>query len=359
MEIIQAQGYDVAFGNEAHQYLGELLNQQQYSKLIILTDTNCNELCMPYFLANLPTTVPFEIIEIEPGEEHKNLQTVESVIQAMLELGADRKSAILTVGGGVITDLGGFVASVYMRGIDCYNTPTTLLSMVDASVGGKTGVDLGSVKNCVGTFSMPKLVIVDVAYLDTLEAAQLKSGYAEMLKHGLICDKDYYMHLRDIRAIDFADLETFIMHSVAIKNAVVSQDPKEGGLRKILNFGHTIGHAIESYHLSESEKETLLHGEAIAIGMVLEAYLSMITGRLSQESFELIKTDLMSVYTMPEFTDKDIENILEWLKFDKKNEAGEIKCVFLEEIGGASFDNLIDKNLIFRAFRESLKEGVK
>ena len=350
MERIQAQGYDIVFGNASYNYLGETLNQNKYSKLFILCDTNTNEYCMPHFLAHLPVEIEFEIIEIEPGEENKVLQTAEGVIASMLDLGADRKSAIITVGGGVITDLGGFVASIYMRGIDCYNVPTTLLSMVDASVGGKTGVDCNGIKNCIGTFSMPKMVVVDVSYLETLPTDQIKSGYAEMLKHGLIYDKAYYDYLKDIANIDLSDLSTLVMHSVNIKNQVVSQDPKEAGLRKILNFGHTIGHAIESYYLSQEDKETLLHGEAIAIGMIIEAYLSCELSGLSQGEFQDIKQNIKGIFGQVDMDKNDIKNILEWLKFDKKNSHGNVRCVLLEQIGQPVYDVVVDKELITKGF---------
>ncbi|WP_010254614.1 3-dehydroquinate synthase [Myroides injenensis] len=355
MEILNTKGSQILFGQDAYIALGQKLNEKQYSKLFIITDSNCNELCIPYFLSNLPTEIPFEIIEIEAGEEYKTLQTAEGVIQAMLDLGGDRKSVIVTVGGGVVTDLGGFVASIFMRGIDCYNVPTTLLAMVDASVGGKTGVDSAGIKNCIGTFSMPKIVVIDVNYLETLPVNQLKSGYAEMLKHGLIFDKKYFDHLKDIANVDFADIETLVMHSVIIKNEVVDNDPKEKGLRKILNFGHTVGHAIESYFLLSDKKEAILHGEAIAAGMVIEAYLSKELLGLSTKDYNEVKACVFNIYDRLDFDQSDISDILEWLKFDKKNENGVIKCVLLKEIGEATYDIVIDKVLIAKAFEEYLK----
>ncbi|MHC5201696.1 3-dehydroquinate synthase [Myroides sp. LJL119] len=350
MEKIQAQGYDIVFGKDSYTYLGEVLNQKQYTKLFILCDTNTNEYCMPYFLAHLPIEIDFEIIEVEPGEENKVLETAQGVIESMLELAADRNSAMLTVGGGVITDLGGFISSIYMRGIDCYNIPTTLLSMVDASVGGKTGVDCNGVKNCIGTFSMPKMVVVDVHYLETLPVDQIKSGYAEMLKHGLIYDGSYYDFLKDISNVDLADLENLVKHSVNIKNQVVSQDPKESGLRKILNYGHTIGHAIESYFLSQQDKETLLHGQAIAIGMVIEAYLSTELCGLSKEAFKDIKDNIQGIFGQVDISQNDIENILQWLKFDKKNSQGNVRCVLLKQIGEPVYDIVLSKDLILKGF---------
>lgn len=234
---VETADYPIYFGIEGYTILGDFLNEKQYSKLLILTDSTCNELCLPHFLAHLPTTIPFEIVEIEPGETAKDLATCEGVWSAMLDLELDRHSALITVGGGVVSDLGGFVASVYLRGIDCFAVPTTLLAMVDASVGGKTGVDLQGVKNVIGAFSMPQMVVIDASYLETLEPRELKSGYAEMLKHGLIYDESYFNHLKNIAQVDFADIETLIYHSVVIKSQIVQEDPKEAGLRKILKIG--------------------------------------------------------------------------------------------------------------------------
>ncbi|KUF43187.1 MAG: 3-dehydroquinate synthase [Myroides sp.] len=354
MENITTENYDILFGQEAYEQLGSYLNSNGYSKLFILTDSNCYEHCLPYFLSNLPTDVPFEIIEVEAGEENKVLDTCAGVIQTMLELGGDRKSMIITVGGGVITDMGGFIASIFMRGIDFINIPTSLLAMVDASVGGKTGVDLNGIKNCIGAFAMPKMLIIDVNYLETLEARQIKAGYAEMLKHGLIFDEKYYTYLKDIANIDFNDLEALIYHSVTIKNEVVTQDPKEHGLRKILNFGHTVGHAVESYYLMNEEKETLLHGEAVALGMVAEAYIAKELGHLSEKEYLDIKETIHGIYGVVDMSKEDIENSLEWLKFDKKNYSGNIRCVLLDKIGSAIYDIEVSKELVVKGLEAYL-----
>ncbi len=357
MEIIKADNYDILIGMQGYDKLGEYINQRKYSKLFILCDNNTNEYCMAHFLANLPVQVGFEIIEIESGEQNKVLEIAQGVIQSMLELGGDRKSAMITLGGGVITDLGGFVASIYMRGIDCFNVPTTLLSMVDASVGGKTGVDCDGIKNCIGTFSNPKMVVVDVTYLETLASDQFKSGYAEMLKHGLIVDPEYYHFLKDISQIDLDHLPFLIYRSIQIKAEVVKEDPLEDNLRKILNFGHTIGHAIESYFLSNEQKTTLLHGQAIAIGMIIEAYMSCEILDLPHNQYLDIKKHIENIFGKVEISLQDQEQILHWLKFDKKNTYGQIKCVLLKQIGVASYDIEVQKDLItkgFEAYREQL-----
>ncbi len=351
---IETFDYPIYFGIESYSVLGNYLNQQEYSKLILLTDSNCNEYCLPHFLANLPTTIPFEIIEIEAGEEAKNLETCEGVLSAMLDLGVDRHSAIIAIGGGVVTDLAGFVASIYMRGIHCYYVPTSLLAMVDASIGGKTGVDINGIKNGIGTFSMPKMVVIDGVFLETLPANELKSGYAEMLKHGLILDASYYHHLKNISEVDFLDIETLIYHSVTLKNNIVEEDPEEKGLRKILNFGHTIGHAIESYFLTNPSKERLLHGESIAIGMIIEAYLSTQLSDLSKDEFIDIKTSIKHIYGEVFFDENDINEVVNWLRFDKKNKDQEVRMVLLTEIGKSKYNCNVSTELIIRGFKEYL-----
>jgi 3-dehydroquinate synthase len=255
---------------------------------------------------------------------------------------------MINLGGGVITDLGGFVASCFKRGIDFINVPTTLLSMVDASIGGKTGVDLGPLKNQIGVINQPVMVLVVTDFLDTLEERQLNSGFAEMLKHGLIRDKKYWEELKLLSHFDAMD--EFIHDSVLIKNEVVLQDPTEQQLRKILNFGHTLGHAIESYFLESSVHPTLLHGEAIAIGMILEAYLSTELLGLPQTDLEDIKATFLKRYPKISFSDTDIHNILELMKFDKKNSHGNINFVLLKGIGNPEIDVSVPNELFAKAF---------
>ena len=271
MKSITAKGYKVEFTEKQYIILNEFLNSRQYSSVFVLADSNTEEHCLPLFLSNLSTESSIEIISIDAGEENKHIETCSGVWSALSELGADRKSILINLGGGVVTDLGGFVASTFKRGIDFINIPTTLLSMVDASVGGKTGVDLGALKNQVGVIVNPKMVLVDPQYIDTLPSEEYRSGYAEMLKHGLIQDNAYWNHLKDFKKISSEDIKELIHHSVGIKNKVVLEDPYEHGLRKILNFGHTLGHAIESYCLTQEDKTTLLHGEATMLASRLAA----------------------------------------------------------------------------------------
>lgn len=350
MKSIPATHYNVEFIAKNYQVLTAFIASKNYSSLYILVDSNTEKCCLPYFLSTCPLPDDIEVISMDAGEEHKHLNTCMGVWESLSELGADRKSLLLNLGGGVVTDLGGFVASTFKRGIDFINIPTTLLSMVDASVGGKTGVDLGPLKNQIGVINSPKMVIVDTHYLETLPGEEYRSGYAEMLKHGLIRDKKYWEILANYSALNTSDLKDHIHHSVGIKNEVVTEDPFEEGLRKILNFGHTLGHAVESFFLTEKNKTTLLHGEAIAIGMVLEAYLSHKLCGLTHEECNQIKETFKAIYPHVNITKQDIEAILALLIYDKKNSHGKVKFVLLEAIGKPVLDVVIEENLLWEAF---------
>ncbi len=348
MKSISSDSYTVHFNENAFKALNKHLKGADYSKIFILVDENTHNLCLPQFMAEIEGDYVYEIIEIEAGEIHKNLETCTQVWEAMSELDADRKSLMINLGGGVITDMGGFIASCFKRGIHFINVPTTLLSMVDASVGGKTGIDLGALKNQIGVINQPQMVLVVSKFLNTLEERQLQSGFAEMLKHGLIKEKKYWEELKLLSNFDAMD--EFIYHSVLIKNEVVLQDPTEQNIRKILNFGHTLGHAIESYFLESSSHETLLHGEAIAVGMVMEAFLSKELTGLSEKELEDIKNTFLKRYKKVAFSEEDIQAILGLMKFDKKNSHGNINFVLLESIGNPVIDIKIPNDLYIKAF---------
>jgi len=348
MNSIITETYAVHFNELAYGALNELLTKNSYSKVFVLVDENTHEHCLPKFMAQITTTTDFEIIEIESGEIHKNIETCTGVWEALSELDADRKSLLINLGGGVVTDLGGFVASTFKRGIDFINIPTTLLAMVDASVGGKTGIDLGPLKNQIGVINQPEMVLIVSSFLETLEERQLQSGFAEMLKHGLIQDATYWETLKSLEGFDVID--DLIYHSVVIKNKVVLQDPTEQNLRKILNYGHTLGHAVESYFLESKDHDLLLHGEAIAIGMILEGYLSHKLCGLTLNQLSDIKTTFLKHYPKTDFKASDIESILSLLKFDKKNTHGHINFVLLNAIGKPVIDVQIPTELYHEAF---------
>ncbi len=348
MDSITTTTYAIHFNNVAYTMLNKHLEESNYSKVFIIVDENTHNYCLAQFMASIHVDCPFEIIEIEAGELHKTITTCTHVWEAMSELDGDRKSLVINLGGGVITDLGGFVASAFKRGIAFINVPTTLLAMVDASVGGKTGVDLGMLKNQIGVINQPKMVLIIPEFLATLDERQRNSGFAEMLKHGLIADAAYWEQLKNLQS--FAEIKGAISYSIRIKNKVVQQDPTEQNIRKVLNFGHTLGHAIESYFLDHPEYKMLLHGEAIAAGMVLEGFLSEQLTGLSTEHRDTIKTTFLKRFGKLNFLDSDIEAILELLKFDKKNSHGNINFVLLKTLGEAIYDIQVPANLLNASF---------
>lgn len=355
MQPIKANGYPIYFAESGYDFLNNFIVEKNYSTLFILVDTHSNEYCLNRLLPALATTKTIEIIEIEAGESEKNIQTCVEIWSAMTELGADRKSLLINLGGGVITDIGGFVASTFKRGIDFIHIPTTLLAMVDASVGGKNGVDLGNLKNQIGVINVPQLVLIDTEYLTTLPQNQMRSGLAEMLKHGLIQDAQYWEPFTNLSQLDFADFDALIHRSIAIKNEVVMQDPTEDGIRKALNFGHTLGHAIESYFLENESKPTLLHGEAIAVGMILESYLSWQKNLISEAEYGQIKATINAIFEPVVFEETDLQPIFDLLIHDKKNEYGKIQFALLKGIGNIQINQEVDNELIIQAFEDYKK----
>lgn len=346
MKSVSSGTHEVHFEDLALAALNQFLGQKRYSKVFLLVDKNTKIHCLPIFKKLIDHPID-ATIEIKPGEINKTIATCVKVWQELSQQGGDRKSLLINLGGGVVTDLGGFVASTFKRGIDFINIPTSLLAMVDASIGGKTGVDLGALKNLVGVINQPKMVLILPQFLKTLEERQLTSGFAEMLKHGLIADKKYWNEL--IQGVDFFNAK-HIQYSITIKNTIVEQDPTEQSIRKKLNFGHTLGHAIESYFLEKPGLKTLLHGEAIAIGMILEGYLSHELTGLSKLERDEIKKVMLTHFNKISFEPVDIEIILDLLQHDKKNEHGNINFVLLREIGDAAIDIKVPFALFAKAF---------
>jgi 3-dehydroquinate synthase len=336
MDTIQSDSYPIFFDNSITE-LVRFVNQGNYSRVFILTDENTGEHCLPLVKQQLDALDNFDIIEINAGEESKTIDFCIGVWKMLIDFGADRNALMINLGGGVITDLGGFVASTYKRGIDFVQVPTTLLSQVDASVGGKTGVDVDGIKNIIGTFTQPKAVFMVEDFLKTLPARQILSGLAEMLKHGLIVDADYW---RELKTSDLSVPSVKLVHrSVEIKNEVVIQDPQEKGIRKALNFGHTIGHAVETYSLLNDE-DHLSHGEAIAIGMICEAWLSNKKTGLPDNELAEITSVLTSLYPKHKIDDSCHTVLYGYMQKDKKNNGGKINCTLLKQIGEYSIDHI-------------------
>jgi len=303
------------------------LDVSTYSKVAVLVDENTKRDCL-YKLPKIENPI---IIEIKSGEEYKNISTCNFIWEQLTKNNFDRNSLLINLGGGVIGDMGGFCAATYKRGLEFIHIPTTLLAMVDASVGGKLGIDFKGFKNQIGLFNNPKAVLISPEFLETLSESELKSGFAEVVKHALISDNSLWIKLNNTLFTDL-DWEDIIDTSVQIKNKIVLADPIEKGERKKLNFGHTFGHAIESYYL---EKGTpISHGEAIFMGMILETEIS----DLSESEKNEVKNYILSNFALP-YTPKK-SSLHKFLINDKKNQNGKINFTLLSGIGSCSFDNL-------------------
>ncbi len=312
--------------------LAALLQNHAFSQLGVVVDENTEQHCYPLVQPLLPAHT---VGRIRSGERHKNLTTCTQLWDWMTEARFDRQALVLNLGGGVIGDMGGFCAATYKRGIRFVNLPTTLLSQVDASVGGKLGIDFRGYKNHIGLFQDPLRVIIHPKFLATLPAAELRSGFAEVVKHGLIADADYWRSVKET-PLAKQDWSAVIARSVQLKAEVVAQDFREGGVRKILNFGHTIGHAVESYYL---ETDTpLLHGEAVVVGMIAETYLSQKYTELPADQATEVVDFLLNTYGYRPVPEAVIDPIVALARQDKKNTQSQIQCTLLEQIGAAAFD---------------------
>lgn len=353
MPEIQSNSYTICISQDITKDINRFFKSSKgkYSKIFILVDNNSLQFCYPQLVEKIEYFESAEIIEIDAGEEHKNIEVCIQIWNALSEYGADRNSLFVNLGGGVIGDMGGFIASTFKRGIDFIHIPTTLLSQVDSSVGGKLGIDLNNIKNEIGVFNDPKAVFINSQFLNTLDKRQILSGFAEVIKHGLIADKEYWTEIKNANFSDLSSFDDLIEKSVLIKNSVVKIDPKEAGIRKILNFGHTIGHAIETFSLEHDNKKHLLHGEAIAIGMICEAYLSYKTCKMKKADLDDITKFILSHYKAIKLEEMDKHRLIELMKHDKKNEKGNIQFSLLSEIGKCEINKTATADLII----ESLK----
>lgn len=342
--------YDVVIGKGLLKNLNTLFDFSKYSKIFIITDSNLEKLWFETIKHSLGIEV--EKIVVNPGEENKNIETIQEIWKELHSLGADRKSLVINLGGGVIGDTGGFAASTYMRGIDFLQIPTTLLAQVDASIGGKVGINFNGVKNLIGNFNQPIGVICDIALLKTLPDREFIEGFGEVIKHGVIADKEYFNFVTSKKPREFSDEELveIVVGSCKIKAEIIGSDEKEAGKRKLVNFGHTIGHAIEA--LSLETENPLLHGDAISIGMVAEAEISSRMGMLSEKELEVLKEKVSFIGLPTKVPKFEITDILRFIQSDKKAEKGEVKWTLLKNIGEAVFDQTVEEESIVKVLKE-------
>lgn len=313
-------------------FLKAFENQQ----ILIIVDENTHDCCLEYLITSFPELERAEIMLLPNGEENKVMEVCFQVWQAFTEYKVERKDLVINLGGGVVTDMGGFIASVYKRGLTFIHIPTTLLGMVDAAIGGKNGIDLNGFKNQLGTITQPARVFVDAGFLSTLPPEEIFNGYAEMLKHALIGDAKLWEEIRHIQSEEALIQEAVILQSIRVKTNIIEQDPFEGGLRKKLNFGHTVGHALESYFFQSTP---ISHGHAVALGMIAESFISMKRGILSKEAYKDIESTIIRSFPMIELNADDVSIVISLMYQDKKNIAGQIRSCLLEGIGTCSFDH--------------------
>lgn len=327
--------------------LAEQLSRPATGRVAVLADTTTARLCLPRLKPHLPADVL--LIEIPVGEAHKTLDTCQRVWQTLTDHRVGRDGVLVCLGGGVVTDLGGFCAATYLRGIRCAYVPTSLLAMVDAAIGGKTGVDFQGLKNLLGTFREPSDgVFIDPAFLATLDPLEITSGYAEVVKHWLIADEATFRLERRVGLVR-ADWSVIIPDAVGIKQNIVADDPLEHGPRRVLNFGHTVGHALESWLLRRGTPQP--HGMCVAAGMLCETWISREQKLLAAEEFDRIETFLFSTFPKVIFELADAEAIAELATHDKKNAQNTIRCVLLRAIGHAVIDQPVTLREIAAALR--------
>lgn len=320
----------------------------EHDKIFILTDQTIHDMCLPK-LQNFLCLKGAQSIVIKAGDTNKTLDSLAEVWTALSQGGATRHSLMINLGGGMVTDLGGFAASTFKRGIDFINIPTTLLAMVDASVGGKTGINFGGLKNEIGVFSDSKFVIINTQFLDTLDHDNICSGYAEMLKHGLISDNKHWAELVgfNLAQPDLAQLQRMVAESIKVKERIVTEDPHEHGIRKALNLGHTVGHALESFAMKHGRP--VLHGYAVAYGMVCELYLSARKTDFPTDKMHQTVRFILDHYGRLPYTCDDYPELLELMRHDKKNTSGIINFTLLGGIGDIRINQTATKEEIEEA----------
>ena len=339
----------IIFTADAGMVLAELLDGTKHEDIFIVADKHTVLFCDRLF--EKVDWLPSHVTVLDCGEENKSVESVSRIWMMLSKQGARRSSILVCVGGGVVTDLGGFAASTFKRGMRCINVPTTLLAQVDASLGGKTGFNFNGLENEIGTFSIPEKVIIDPRFLNHLPVRERMSGFAEMIKHGLLSNREYLTRLLNLEHQEMTQeyMLELIRRSVTIKNEIVTRDPREQGLRKVLNFGHTIGHAIES--LSITRGTPLLHGEAVALGLVAELYLSVKEKGFPEEIYREVRNFVKQHYPPYPLMDH-VDTLYELMLHDKKNERWGVNFTLLSGIGEFSLDNYCSKDLVVEALSQ-------
>lgn len=337
---------NIVFTRNASAELRRILTDVASPDIFVLVDNNSRNYCLERL--NIGYVPAEHIITIPEGEHNKTVESVVDIWQSLSALGARRNSVLVNIGGGLITDIGGFAASCFKRGIRCINIPSTLLAQVDASVGGKTGINFNDLKNEIGTFTIPEEVIIDNIFLATLPERQVLSGFAEMLKHALLADEDHLAEAMQVDLSKVADEDFFelIKKSVAVKAAIVQSDPREKGLRKALNFGHTVGHAIESIAIRKNLE--IYHGDAVAYGMIAELYLSVKLLGFDEKHYEAVRKFIRGKYPVYHPVDEP-EELYELMLHDKKNEHDGVNFTLLRCPGEVVIDQYCSRNEIIEA----------
>lgn len=339
---------DILFTNDVSNALTDILKEKSFNRLFVITDTNTRRDVLPR-LADNPRLKDAQIVTFEAGDTHKNLESLSSVWSQMSNNGGTRHSLAINLGGGVVTDLGGFAAATFKRGIPFINIPTTLLSAVDAAIGGKTGINFNGLKNEIGTFKEADSVIISTVFLNTLPITEIKSGYAEILKHGLLKDAQSFQRLInfDITSGDSTQLLQLLQESVKVKADIVEKDPYERNIRRALNLGHTAGHAFES--LAMQRNHPIPHGYAVAYGLVIDAILSHFICDFSSAYVHSIADYVLQTYGTIYFTCDDYDNLITLMKHDKKSQHGEINCTLLGAPGDIRIDCIVNDDTMKEA----------
>jgi 3-dehydroquinate synthase len=349
--ILNSLTYPVYIGNSLWKPLGDFIKPYFTSGgVYILTDHNTHKSCFPVIAVNIEALAGVPVFSIIPGEQSKETSSVEMIWNWLMEEGAGKNSLLINLGGGVVSDLGGFAAATYKRGMPFINLPTSLIGQADAAIGGKTGINFSGIKNQAGVFANPEAVFINPGFLGTLPADHIRSGFAEIIKSAILSGNSFWDHVRNTSPYLDGALNDMIINSVEFKISVVASDPYENSFRKVLNFGHTIGHAIEALY-NRNGMPGLFHGDAVAAGMVCEAFISNEVAGLSKMEFNDIVAVITKHFQIKTVDDQNVEELLLMMGHDKKRIGNDFSFSLINAIGNPVFDVKVDKQVIFNSFR--------